>query len=113
MPNFTPPFLDLLAGFQLCVQHGSQGLGRNIAGADVDPGVFIDLAAEEAGAVGAFFAEDFGPFGVCGSLMTRAAAFAAGEVFGFVEGLGGEAAEGAQGAGSCRCRRGRGRCLRR
>ena len=46
-------------------------LGK-VRGADVDPGVLVDLAAKEAAAVGALLADDLGALDQRGSLMSSA-----------------------------------------
>ena len=40
--------LNVIPGFQLGQEKRSQQVGGKIAGADVDPGIFVDLAAEKA-----------------------------------------------------------------
>ncbi len=89
---------DRLAGgfesrsrLQLRQQEGRQDIGRQVAGADVHPGVLVHLAAEEAAAVGAFLADDLGALDVAWVVDQQRAALAAGEVLGLVEALGGQA----------------------
>ena len=45
---------------------------RQIGRADIDPGIFVDFAAQEARAVGAFFANDLGPLDQVGRLIVSA-----------------------------------------
>ena len=88
--------LDGLPLLKLGEEERGQDIGHQVAGADIHPGVFIHLAAEEAAAVGALFAEDFGPLDVALIVDEQGTAFAAGEILGFVEALGGHAAERAE-----------------
>ena len=60
LPDALARALDLLAVLELGVEEGGQDVGGQVAGADVDPGVFVHLPAEEAAAVGAFLADDLG-----------------------------------------------------
>src|SRR5206468_9081665 len=69
---------------------------HEIAGAKIDPGVLVDLPAEEAAAVGTFFADDLGALDVCRIVDQQRAPFAAGEIFGFVKTLGRHASKCSQ-----------------
>jgi len=73
-----------------------EDVAHHVTAADVDPGVFVDFAAEETGAVGAFFADDFGAGDERGIVEEKRATFAAGDVFRFVETLRGHRAESAE-----------------
>ena len=56
LPDATACGLDFGGAFELRAEEGRQDIGQQVAGAHVDPGVFIDLAAEEAAAIGALLA---------------------------------------------------------
>ena len=61
-------------------------IGHQIAGADIAPGIFIDLTTEELAAVCAFFTDDLGSFDQRFIVNQRRAAFTARRVvFGFME----------------------------
>jgi len=94
LPEVGALFLDAAPVFQLGVKEGGQDVADQVAAAEIDPGIFVHLATEEAGAIGAFFADDFGAFDQSGVVDQESTAFAAGEVFGFVETLRGERTEG-------------------
>ena len=55
VPDLLAVALDLLALFQLGQQEGCQDVRRQVARADIHPGVLVHLAAEETAAVGALF----------------------------------------------------------
>src|SRR5690606_8826886 len=87
LPNVSSPLLDLISYLELCVEVGGVELTREVARADVDPGVLNDLAPEEARAVGAFLPQEFCSFGEAWIIDDEGAAFATGEVLGVVETL--------------------------
>ncbi len=95
-PDASPLTLDLISGLQLGIQKGRQDVGGQIARTNVHPGIFVHLTAEEAAAVGAFFTNDLSALDKARGVDQSRAALAAGEILGFVETLGGQAAEGAQ-----------------
>ena len=77
-------------------QERREDVGRQIARADVDPGVLVDLAAEEPAAVGALLADDLGALDELRVVDEQRAALAAGEVLGLVEALRRQRAERAE-----------------
>ena len=91
--------LDNRAILQLNGEEGGKHIGHDVAGAHIDPAVFVDFTAEELAAVGAFFAENFGAMAKGGIVEDERAAFTAGDVFSLMEAEGGHAAEGAELAG--------------
>src|SRR5687768_8946042 len=66
-------------------QDGGEHVARQVARAEVDPGVLVDLAAEEAGAVGALLADDLGALLERAVVHDERAALAARHVLGVVE----------------------------
>jgi hypothetical protein len=91
VPDAAACFVDGMQIFELGEEEGGRQVGHDVAGAEVDPGVFVDLPAEEAGAVGALFPEYFGAGVELEIVDEERAAFAAGVVLGFVEAQGGMA----------------------
>src|SRR5579872_7159694 len=61
-PNSLAERLDALPTLQLGEQESRQQIRRKIAGAKIDPGIFIHFAAMETNAISSFFTDDFGPF---------------------------------------------------
>src|SRR5574341_2081787 len=88
--------LDFLTLLKLAVEKRRQNIGWKVGGTEVHPGVFVHLAAEEAGAVGAFLADDLGALDKFPVIDNQRAAFSTGEVLSLMEGLGSHDAEGAQ-----------------
>ncbi len=97
VPDALADGLDMRVGLELRQEEGCQEIGGQVAGADIHPGVFIYLAAEEAAAIGAFLSDDLGAFHILGVVDQQGAALAAGEVLGLVKALRCQAAEAAQG----------------
>src|SRR6185312_5984384 len=95
-PDARAASLDVAPALELRAQERRLQIGHQEARADVDPGVLVDLAAEEAAAVGPFFAEDLGALDERRIVDEQRAALAAGDVLGLVERLRGEGAEGAE-----------------
>jgi len=60
IPDLQPFGGDGLGFLHLGPEEGGDQFAGEVGGADVDPGVLVDLAAEELAAVGAFFTDDFG-----------------------------------------------------
>ena len=52
--------VDTIRCFQLRPQVRSLQIGHQIAGANIAPGIFIDLTTEELAAVSALFTDDLG-----------------------------------------------------
>ncbi len=87
MPDVLPGGLDHRVGFELCQQKRRQQIGRQIAGTDIHPGVFIHLPPKKAAAIGAFLADNFGLLHILRVVDQQRAAFAALEIFSFVKAL--------------------------
>jgi len=85
VPDGHAFFGDFTRFFELGIEEGGHDFTRQVARADVDPGIFIDHATEELAAVGAFFADDLGPVAEAFIVDQECATFAADEVFGFME----------------------------
>src|SRR5262249_59021110 len=96
LPKLTPPLLNLRPDFKLRKEEGGQNVRWQVARADVHPSVFVHLAAEEARAVGALFADDLRALDVVGIVDQQRTALAAGDVLGLVKTLGRERTEGPQ-----------------
>jgi hypothetical protein len=86
----------VLGGFQLRPQEGRDQLARQQRRADVLPSVFVNLAAEEAAAIGALLANDFGAQAKGGIVHQQRAALTRHDVLGLVEGEAAEIADGAE-----------------
>ena len=89
--------VDFVCHLELRPEIGRVDLAREVAVAEVDPGVFVDLAAEELGAVGAFLAEDLGLLVELRVVDDYRSSFAHRVVLGLVEGVAAEVADGAEG----------------
>src|SRR5438094_2605305 len=96
LPDRLAALLDGFGRFQLRQQVGGQQVGRQIARADVDPRVLIDLAPEELRAVGALLPDDLGPLNQLRRIDQQRTALAAGDVLGLVKAQRGQPAETAQ-----------------
>lgn len=84
------PDLQTLGGnglsfFHLGPEEGGDQFAGEVGGADVDPGVLVDLAAEELAAVGALFTDDFSTVSKGRVVDQQGAAFAGDDVLGFME----------------------------
>ena len=85
LPEQQPLRRDRRGFLQLCPQKRGDHFARQIGRAEVDPGVLVDLAAEEVAAVGALLAEDLGALGEAQVVDQQRPALAGDEVLGFVE----------------------------
>src|SRR5689334_7781741 len=72
--------LNLLAALELRKQECSEHVGGKIAGAEVNPGVFIDHPTEELVTIGALFADDLGALDEFRIVHDERSAFATGDV---------------------------------
>ena len=81
---------------ELDAQDRGQDVRRHPAAALVDPGIAIDVAAQERGAIGAFLAEHLGAPPIARVATDERAAFAADDVLGAVEAEAAEVADGAE-----------------
>src|SRR5262249_20058169 len=71
--DLSPPFRDGVQEFELGIEKSATNLARNVAGADIDPGVFIHLTAEELPAVGPLVANNLGALDVLGRVDAKSA----------------------------------------
>src|SRR5580704_13606086 len=94
-PDSTALFLNFLPRLELGKQKSSQKIGWKVARPDIDPAVFIDLAAEELASVGALFSNNQSAFHQLRIVHQQRAALATGHVLGFVKALRGQTSEGA------------------
>lgn len=85
---------DLVERIQLSGEERSEDLRRQVARADVDPRVLVDLAAEEPTAVGALLTDDLGPLAQRRVVDQESPALAALDVLGGVERQGAQVADG-------------------
>ena len=86
LPNPHAPGLDLSQSGELGAKQGSQGLGRDIGGTCVLPGVSVPLPPQEGGAVGALFPQNFRPAAQGGIPDTEAAPLPHDDILGLMEG---------------------------
>src|SRR5260370_24007011 len=96
VPMGLPAPCQGLGILELRPEKGRNDVARQIGGADIDPSILIDLAAEEFASVGAFFADDLGPLDEARVVDDQRAAFAGDEVLGLVEAEGRELSEASQ-----------------
>ncbi len=96
LPDLLAAFLNDRPHVELRIEEGGEHVAHHITAAHIDPGIFINLAAEEAGAVGALLANDFGSLGILRVIDQQRTAFPAGDVFGLVKALRGHAAQRAE-----------------
>jgi len=87
---------DGLGFFHLGQEEGGDQFAGEVGGADIDPGVLVDLAAEELAAVGALFADDLGTISKGRVIDQQGAAFAGDDVLGFMERVASKIADGSQ-----------------
>ena len=87
---------DFLGLFELGVEEGGDEFRGEVGGADVDPGVLVDFATEELGAVGTFLPDDFRALDETRVVDDQRATLAADEVLGLVEAVAAEVADGAE-----------------
>ena len=111
LPNALPLRLDGLPCFQLGVEKGRQHVAHHITRADVHPGIFVHLSAKKPAAIGPFLANDLGALNQTRVVDEQRAAFAAGDVLGFMKTLGCQTAEGAQPAAAELAEQVRAHCL--
>ena len=96
IPDGQTLVIDPVGFLQLCPQIGCVHIAGKIAGAIVDPGIFIHLSAEKAGAVGTLFAQDLCGVVALGIADEKSAALTHGVVFGLMEGEAAEIADRAE-----------------
>ncbi len=99
LPQGQTLLVNAICRFQLRPQVRRLQIRHQVAGADITPGIFIYLPAEELATVGAFLADDLRALHQ-GAIVNqgRAAFTACGVVFGFVEAKAANMTDGAQGA---------------
>src|ERR1700735_1860334 len=95
IPGSPTLFLNFLPRLQLGKQKSGEEVGGKVARPDVDPAVFIDLAAEELASIGALFSNDQSALDQLRIVHQQRAALATGHVLGFVKALRGQTSEGA------------------
>src|SRR6201999_3423118 len=95
-PDRDPLGRDALRLLQLRPQERRRDLARQERGSDVLPGVFVDLAAKEPAAVGAFLAHDLGGLHQFAIVDEQGAAFTGKDVLGLVEAEEADVADGAE-----------------
>ena len=93
VPNDAPPRLDVFVSFKLRKKKSRQNIGRQIARAEIDPRVFIDLAAKKTTSIRTLLADNLGAFNELRIVNDQGAAFAACEVFCLVKALRRQAAK--------------------
>ena len=85
IPDLEPFGRDGVSVFHLGPKEGSDQFAGEIGGADVNPGILINLTAKELTAVGAFFSDDFSSISEGGVVDQDGTTFAGDDVLGFVE----------------------------
>ena len=111
VPAVKTVVIDLVRHFELRPEIGRIQLTRQIAVAEIDPGVLIDLAAEELSAVGAFLAQYLGLLDIIGVVYDDGAALAHGVVLRLMERVAAEVADRAEGPALVACHDALGRVL--
>src|SRR6266436_1557506 len=86
-PNSLSGLLDLFACLELSKKECGKHVGRKIARSHINPGVFVHLAPQKAGAIGAFLPYDLGALDIATVVDEQRAAFATGKVLRLVEAL--------------------------
>ena len=95
-PYRAPARDDFIGMRELRFEKCRDQFARQIRRAEIDPGVLVDFAAQEAAAVGAFFTHDFGALDEAFVIDHQRAAFAAQQVLGFVKTEAAEMPDGAE-----------------
>ena len=98
VPDREATLGDRVRGLELSPQERGDHLARAERGAELDPGVFLHLAAGEAAPVGALLPDDLGPLPQPGVVDEQGSALPAGDVLGLMEAERAELAHGPQGA---------------
>jgi len=96
IPDRQPFGSDGLGFFHLSPEEGGNQFAGEVGGTDVDPGVLVDLTAEELAAVGALFADDLGAVGVGRIIDQQGATFAGDDILGFMERIAAKISNGTQ-----------------
>src|SRR5690349_20830012 len=84
-PDFSSPRLNLIALFELCPEERCQQIGREIARANVYPGILVHLAAKKSASIGSLFPKNFGAFVKPRIIDQQRAAFSTREILGLVK----------------------------
>lgn len=85
VPNVQPLCGNGFSLLHLGPEEGGDEFAGEVGGADVHPGVLVDLAAEELAAVGALLSDDLGAIRKSGVVDQQGAAFPGDDVLGFME----------------------------
>src|SRR6266446_10827304 len=85
VPVRKPPCGDALRMLELSPKEGGRDFARQKGGADILPGILVDLAAKEPAAIGAFLTHDLGTIHQFGIIHQEAAAFARTDILGFMK----------------------------
>src|SRR5438067_9103222 len=80
LPQAAAGSLDLLPFLKLCEEKCGQHIAHDVTAAEVDPAIFVHLAAKKARAVGALLADDLGAFDEPRVVDYERATLAAGDV---------------------------------
>ena len=89
-------FPDPIEQLKLSVQEGRTQFAGNVGRSNLDPGVLVDLAAEELRSVRALLANDLGALGELAVVDQQRAAFTRDQIFGLVEAERSEVSDGAE-----------------
>src|SRR5271169_693270 len=95
-PDALALLLDFLPGLELRKQKSSQEIGRKVARPNINPAVFINLAAEELASVRALFPDNQRALHEVRVVHQQSAALSAGNVLGLVKALRGQASKRAR-----------------
>src|SRR4030081_2864823 len=96
VPQCAPPHLQTLGVLELRPKESGNDVAGKEGGAEIDPCVLVDLAAQETAAIGALLAQDFGPANIGRIVYQQRASLAGNEILGFVEADCGEIADAAE-----------------
>src|SRR5262249_9571017 len=92
-PALEPIGGEVLHGFELRPQERGVQLTESVRGAEVDPGVLVDLTAQETAPVGSFVANDLGALGELRLIDEKRSALTGRDVLRLVEAEGREVSQ--------------------
>src|SRR5258706_14681707 len=87
-PYLLPPSLDPVPCFQLTIKKCRQKVRWQIAGTDINPGVFVYLPAKEPIAICPFFTYDFRTLNIFWIIDQQGTALATSKILGLMKTLG-------------------------